>query len=1205
MIFSQKKSVEQLMAERILVLDGAMGTMIRTYSLTEEDFSAGEFAGWSMPLAGCNDLLCTTRPDVIEAIHERYIASGADIITANSFNSNAISLADYGLQAYARTLARNAAACARRVADRAMLRNPERQRFVAGSIGPTSKSLSIASDVDNPAHRDIEFAELAAAYREQIEGLVEGGVDILLVETCFDTLNCKAALVAADEVFEQIGRRLPIIVSASLTSSGRLLSGQTVEAFLVSIAHARPLAVGFNCSFGAKQLYPHVCRLAEVSEFAVSLYPNAGLPNLTGGYDQSPEMMAADVEPLLREGLVNIIGGCCGTTPEHIAALAHLAAGYAPRVAREPRRVTRYAGLEPLEVSRERNFVNIGERTNVAGSAKFARLIREERYDEALSVARGQIEAGAQIIDICFDDGMIDGPKAMARFLNMAAAEPEIARVPFMIDSSSWEVVEAGLCRVQGKPVVNSISLKEGEEEFLRRARLLRRYGAAVVVMLFDERGQADVLARKVEVADRAWRLLRSIDFPAEDIIFDPNILAVATGIAEHDGYGRDYIEACRHISTTMEGVQISGGVSNLSFAFRGIGSLRAAMHSVFLYHAIRAGMSMGIVNPSTIALYDEIEPSLRELVEDVVLARRADAAERLSVVAQQMREQSAGAAEKQQSVAEWRSGTPAERIRHAMVTGVADYVAADALEAAEQMSPLEVIDTIFMPAMEYIGEQFGSGKMFLPQVVKSARVMKNGVGELMPLLGEQSGGRSVGRVLVATVKGDVHDIGKNIAAVVMSCNGYEVEDLGVMVEAERIVARAAEWGADAIGLSGLITPSLEEMVGVAAEAERQGLTIPIIISGASTSELHTAVRIAPAYSGAVVYCRDVADNVSALQSLLGEERENYVAELKARQESLREEWRASSVPLLSLDEARKRGHKKSIDKVLTPKCEGVFHIENITIGEVRKMIDWSFFFSSWKVAGRYPEIFDHPERGAEARRLFDDAEQMLDRIESEQLLTPTAIVGILPARGEGDDIVLTDRRLAQLRNQSAEADRNYSLADWVCAEGDWVGMFAVSAGVGLEALESEYRSAGDDYSAVMAKLLADRLTEALAEVVHSRVRRELWGYESGAELSREAIIAGDYQGLRMAFGYPACPDHSLKREVFDLLGVEQKSPLRLTENYMIQPGESLCGVMFADADMEYFSVGRISAEQLADYSRRRDKSEEEMAKIIAKNIKR
>lgn len=1192
------------MAERILVLDGAMGTMIRTYNLSEEDFSSGEFAGWSVPLMGCNDLLCTTRPDVIEAIHERYIASGADIITANSFNSNAISLADYGLQEYAHTIARNAAACARRVADRAMLRNPARQRFVAGSVGPTSKSLSIASDVDNPAHRDIDFATLSAAYCEQIEGLIEGGVDVLLIETCFDTLNCKAAIVAADEVFEKIGRKLPIIISASLTSSGRLLSGQTIEAFLVTIAHAQPLAVGFNCSFGAKQLYPHVCRLAEVSEFAVSLYPNAGLPNLAGGYDQSPDMMAADVEPLLREGLVNIIGGCCGTTPEHIAAIAHVAQGYSPRKVSQQAKVTRYAGLEPLVVSRERNFVNIGERTNVAGSAKFARLIREERYDEALSIARGQIESGAQIIDICFDDGMINGPEAMARFLNLAAAEPEIARVPFMIDSSSWTTVEAGLCRVQGKPVVNSISLKEGEEEFLRRARLLRRYGAAVVVMLFDERGQADVLARKVEVADRAWRLLRSIDFPAEDIIFDPNILAVATGIAEHDGYGRDFIEACRHISTTMEGVQISGGVSNLSFAFRGIAPLRAAMHSVFLYHAIEAGMSMGIVNPSTIAIYDDIEPSLREAVEDVVLARRTDAAEHLSQVAQQMREQSASGTVQVASTEQWRNGTPAERIRHAMVSGIADYVVEDALEAAGQMSPLEVIDNIFMPAMEYIGEQFGSGKMFLPQVVKSARVMKSGVGVLMPLLGEQ-GGRSVGKVLVATVKGDVHDIGKNIAAVVMSCNGYEVEDLGVMVEAERIVARAAEWGADAIGLSGLITPSLEEMSAVAAEAEKQGLTIPIIISGATTSALHTAVRIAPRYSGAVVYCRDVADNVAALQALLGAEREEYIAELKERQSALREEWAESNIPLLSLAEARQRGYHKSADKVVKPKCEGVFHIEDITIGEIRRMIDWSFFFSSWKVAGRYPEIFDHPERGEEARKLFADAESMLDRIESEKLLTPTAIVGILPARGEGDDIVVGSTRLAQLRNQSAEAEANYSLADWVCPEGDWIGAFAVSAGVGLEALESDYRKAGDDYSAVMAKLLADRLTEALAEVVHRRVRRTLWGYEGGAELSREEIIEGKYQGLRMAFGYPACPDHSLKREVFDLLGVEQKSPLRLTENYMINPGESLCGLMLADAEMEYFSVGRISAEQLADYSHRRGLSEEEMAKIIVKNIKR
>ncbi len=1198
--------IEELMQQRILVLDGAMGTMIRTYNLTEEDFSAGPFAGWPVELAGCNDLLSITRPDVIEAIHERYVASGADIITTNSFNSNAISLADYGLEGHARSLARAAAGCARRVADRANLRNPSRPRFVAGSVGPTNKSLGIASDVDNPALRDVEFDTLVAAYCDQIGGLVEGGADLILIETCFDTLNCKAAIVAAEEAFEALGRRLPLMISASLTNSGRLLSGQTIEAFYHSVLHCRPLSIGFNCSFGARQLYPYAKELARIAGVATSLYPNAGLPNISGGYDQTPDMMADDVEPLLRDGLLNIIGGCCGTTPEHIAAIAERASHYSPRPRQEFASATPtvYCGLEPLEVAPERNFVNIGERTNVAGSAKFARLIREERYEEALGVARAQIEAGAQLIDICFDDGLIDGPRAMARFLNMAAAEPEIARVPFMIDSSSWPTIEAGLRRVQGKCVVNSISLKEGEEEFLRRANILRRYGAGAVVMLFDEEGQADTLARKVEVADRAWRLLCEIDFPAEDIIFDPNILAVATGIADHDSYGRDFIEACRHIRSTMPGVQISGGVSNLSFAFRGIGEVRAAMHSVFLYHAIEAGMSMGIVNPSTVALYDDIDPSLRSLVEDVVLNRCEGAGERLADYARLFKErQSEAPAERSAAGEEWRTRSVAERIEYAMLNGVADHVEADAAEAAEQMEPLAVIEQIFMPAMERIGELFGSGRMFLPQVVGSARVMKRGVGVLMPLLGGDGELPSVGRVLVATVKGDVHDIGKNIASVVMSCNGYQVEDLGVMVEAERIADRAAEWGADAVGLSGLITPSLEEMAAVAAEFERRGLNIPIIISGATTSALHTAVKIAPRYSAPVVYCRDVADNITTLSKLLGPSREEWIAEHRAAQAALREEWEARNERLLPLAEARERGWKKSAADVVRPSQEGIFQIEDISIGELREVIDWNFFFSSWGVAGRYPDILAHPERGEQAQRLMSDASKLLDRIERERALTPTAVVAILPAQRGGDDIVVAGRRLAQLRNQQADSQLNLSLADYIYPEGDWVGLFVVSAGVGLEALEEQFRAAGDDYNAVMAKLLADRLTEALAEVVHSRVRRTLWGYESGAELSAQQIIAGEYQGVRMAFGYPACPDHSLKGELFDLLEVESRTALRLTENYMISPGESLCGLLFADKAIEWFSVGHIDEEQLADYACRRGRSPEEMERLIPKNI--
>ncbi len=1209
-----KRDLYDIVRERIVVLDGGMGTMIQRYGLREEDYRGAEFATWPVPLKGCNDLLVLTRPDVIGEIHRAYLDAGADIVTTDSFNANRISLADYGLQEQAYAIGRAAAQVARRVADDYMREHPQHgPRFVSGSVGPTSKSASIATDMNDTSRREVDFGGLVAAYVPQIEGLVDGGADLIQFETFFDTLNCKAAVFAAEEVFASRGRRLPLIVSGTLTNSGRTLSGQTVEAFYASVAHARPLAVGFNCSFGARQLLPYLRRMADVSDYPVSVYPNAGLPNLAGEYEESPAAMAAQVEEYLRQGLVNIVGGCCGTTPEHIRAIAQVAARYAPRPLPGRRCRTMFAGLEPLVVDEATGFVNVGERTNVAGSAKFAKLIREGRFEEALAVARSQIEGGAQVIDICFDDGMIDGPAAMRRFLNMAAAEPEIARVPVMIDSSSWEVLEAGLQCVQGKAIVNSISLKEGEELFLRRASLIRRYGAAAVVMLFDERGQADVYERKIEVAGRAYALLTAAGFPPEDIVFDPNVLAVATGIPEHDVYARDFIRATEWMRANLPGVNVSGGISNLSFAFRGIDRVRRAMHSVFLYHGRRAGLNFGIVNPAMTDLYEEIEPELLALAEDVVLARGEDAAERLAAYAQRIRgEKESGG--KTAAGGEWRSLPVEERIYHAMVKGLDERIGDDALEAVGGgMTPLEVIDRCFMPAMEHVGELFGQGKMFLPQVVKTARVMKKGVGALTPLLGE--GGPENGakeKALLATVKGDVHDIGKNIVSVVMACNGYRIRDLGVMVECEEIVDTALGWGADVIGLSALITPSLGEMIKVVRELERRGAEIPVIVGGATTSAVHTAVKIAPEYSGPVIHCRDASENVVVLGKLFGPEREDFLAEVRRKQEELRRNYAASHGEgrLLSLARARANCHVKRVEEVAEPLCQGTRHLLDYPIGDVIPYIDWSYFISSWELKGRWPEILFSSDKGEEARKLVDDAQTMLCRMDREKLLTLHAVVGIFPAFSRGDDIVVEWKGcrvvLPQLRNQSVAAEENRSLADYVLPEGagrDYVCLFAASAGFGLRELVEGLRREGDEYGAVMAKLLADRLAEAFAEALHTVVRRDLWGFEKGAPLPVREILAGNYRGVRMAFGYPAAPDHSLKREVFRLLDAERVTGMRLTESCMIDPGESLCGAIFADSQMKYFDVGAIDAEQLEDYARRRGIDVREAGRLLPKNV--
>ncbi len=1199
-------TLDQLLASRILLLDGGMGTMIQRYGFTEEDFRGDRFRGQPGRLKGCNDLLTLTQSNAVRAIHEKYLAAGADIITTDSFNANAISLRDYSLEEHAYEISRAAARIARSAADAFTARNPQRPRFVGGSVGPSSHTLSLSSKVDDPAARELTFAKLESAYYDQLCGLLDGGVDLVMLETFFDTLNAKAAIHAAERCFDKRGTRLPVMVSGTLTPSGRTLSGQTVEAFYASVAHVGPIAVSLNCSFGARQLLPYIERLAAVAECRVAAYPNAGLPNVMGGYDETPQMFAKDVGEYLRRGLVNIVGGCCGTTPEHIFELRKIADRYAPRPLPEPRHETVLSGLEPLRIVPESNFVNAGERTNVAGSARFARLIREGDYRQAMSVARAQVEAGAQVIDVCMDDGLIDGPAAMRTFLNLAASEPEIARVPVMIDSSKWETLAAGLECVQGKAVVNSISLKEGEAEFLRQAREIRRYGAAAVVMLFDERGQADTFERKTEVARRAYDLLVSDGFPAEEIIFDPNILAVATGIAEHDGYAKAFIDATRWIKQHLPRAKVSGGVSNLSFAFRGNNAVREAMHAAFLYHAIAAGMDMGIVNPQMLKVYNDIEPELLERVEDVILCRRPDAAERLARYAQHVQQESG--TDTSQAPDAWRAGSLEERIAHAMLRGTDDFIEADALEAMHALGdPLAVIGLLLMPAMERVGALFGEGKMFLPQVVKTARVMKRAVAALTPHIRPGSEERqAAGKVLIATVKGDVHDIGKNIVAVVMACNGYSIRDLGVMVDAQRIADEAAAWDADCICLSGLITPSLDEMIRVCEELERRGMHIPVIIGGATTSDLHTAVKIAPVYSGAVVHSSDASRNTQLLAELLGPQREDYERRLRAEQEELRAKYLADErrSSLLTLAEAR-RNRPAAVHAPAAPLHPGRMVFPDYDVANVEPYIDWNFFFPAWELKGHYPEILDHPEKGAEARKLLSDAQALLGRIRDERLLTLQGVAGIFPARAEGDDIMIADpkgreHRLAMLRNQTRGAE-NRSLADFIAPEGDWIGCFALTAGVGLEKLTARFREAGDDYSAIMAKLLADRLTEAFAEAVHLFVRRQMWGYDKGPMPTPAEVIRGCYRGRRMAFGYPATPDHSLKGEVFDLLGVERTTSMRLTENWMIDPGEALCGLFLADAD--YFAVGTIDDEQLRDYARRRELEPDTVRRIIPNNL--
>ncbi|MFI3303408.1 MAG: methionine synthase [Rikenellaceae bacterium] len=1210
-----QKNIYKAINERILLLDGAMGTMIQTYGLGESDFRGERFASWDHELNGCNDILAITQPQVLSEIHKQYLMAGADIISTCSFNAHPISLADYGLSEYAYEISRAAASVVRSLTDEFNEMNPSKPRFVAGSMGPTNRTASMSADVSNPASREVSFDELYEGYLTQLRGLIDGGADIILIETIFDSLNAKAALYAIDALGRELGRVIPTMASGTLgDASGRTLAGQTVEAFYNSLSHAKLISIGFNCAFGAKQLQPYLERLSEIAKCPISAHPNAGLPNVMGGYDETPEMFADDVEEYLKRGLINIIGGCCGTTPQHIMCLEKLTKIYKLRTSPNIEPTTTLSGLEPLAIRPEANFINIGERSNVAGSAKFARLIRNGEYEEALSVARAQVDAGAQIIDVCMDDGLIDAEEAMHHFLCLMASEPEIARVPTMIDSSKWEVLKRGLKVSQGKSIVNSISIKEGEELFVERAMEIHRMGAAAVVMLFDEEGQADTYERKIEIAARAYKLLTEAGFPAEDIIFDANVLAVATGIEEHDTYGKAFIDATRWIKENLPHVKVSGGVSNLSFAFRGNNAVREAMHSVFLYHAIEAGMDMAIVNAQMLQIYDQIEPELLERIEDVILCRRDDASERLIEKAEQIKNETSGDKTKvvEKSLAEWRALPLSERIDYAMTKGVADYIEADSAEGYELLgSPMRVIDELLMPAMEHVGKLFGEGKMFLPQVVKTARVMKRAVSVLTPHIeamkesaGEDRNSKA-GKILIATVKGDVHDIGKNIVAVVMACNGYEINDLGVMVETKRIVDEAVATGADVICMSGLITPSLDEMIRVVEECESRNLNIPIIIGGATTSPMHTAVKIAPHYSGVVIHAFNASDNPKILSQILGESRDSHIKGVKVKQQALRVEYNRAvrERQMRPLSEVREsKAVRVQVDK---PLHTGRVVFSDYSIVEVEELIDWNFFFPAWGLKGRYPDILTSEKYGEEATRLYNDATKLLARIKRERLLTLQGVVAILPARSEGDDIVITNTkgkevRLPMLRNQT-KGESGQSLADLIATKEDHIGCFAVTAGIGLEKLTDEFRAAGDDYSAMMAKLLADRLTEAFAERVHTFVRGEMWGYET-TPLSPADTIKGKYRGIRVAFGYPTTPDHSLKKEVFQLLSAEMTTAMKLNmESYMISPAESLCGLYISTG--EYFSVGAISDEQIEDYAKRRKVTTDEVKRLIPNNI--
>ena len=1204
--------------ERIVVLDGAMGTMIQPLGFDEAAFRGDRFAKHGTSVRGFNDLLVLTQPAAIEELHYRFLMAGADIVETNTFGATSVAAADYAMEPYVFDINVEGARVARRAADRAE-RADGKVRWVAGSIGPTTKTASLSPDVNDPGFRAITFAELAASYREQTRGLLEGGVDLLLTETHIDTLNLKAALHAIAQLFDEGARRVPVIASVTIPDrSGRTLSGQTVEAVQVSIAHHELFAVSVNCALGAADMRPHVADLARLHPGLVMCYPNAGLPNEFGGYDDTPDSMARVLGGFARDGLLNLVGGCCGTTPDHIAAIARAVEGIAPRAPATPPRHTRLAGLEPLVITPETNFVVIGERTNITGSAAFRRLIKEDRYDEAVAVAKQQVEGGANILDVCMDEGMIDGVVAMRRFLNLIASEPEIARIPVMVDSSKFTILETGLECLQGKSVVNSISLKEGEEAFLRQARVVRRHGAAVVVMAFDETGQATDVEHRVAIAERAYRLLTGIGFPPEDLFFDPNILTIGTGIAEHDAYAVNFIEAVRQIKVRCPGMKISGGVSNLSFSFRTAPQVREAMHAVFLYHAIGAGLDMAIVNAGQLAVYEELDPVLREHVEDLVLNRRPDATERLLALATTL---GSGPARKEDALA-WRSRPVAERLAHALVIGEADHIDVDVAEALTLYPrPLAIIEGPLMDGMNVVGQLFGAGKMFLPQVVKSARVMKKAVAILEPLMeaeraaGGDTGSRAgKGTMVIATVKGDVHDIGKNIVGVVLRCNGYQVHDLGVMVPTAKILDTAIELGADVIGLSGLITPSLDEMIGVAKEMERRGMKLPLLIGGATTSGKHTAVKIAPARGGATVHVADASLAVGVMGRLLGSEAAEFLADNAARQAAAREQFALQQQrrPLLPLAEARARRAVLDFSAVATPAFTGTRAVE-VPIADLVPWIDWSPLFHTWELSGTYPKILDDPKKGEAARKLHADALALLDQLIAEGALTARGAYGFYPAGRDGDDLVVFApdggsvlATVPMLRQQEDKAPC-LSLADFVAplvdgAPRDVIGAFAVTAGLGLDAVVARFDADHDDYRAIMAKALADRLAEAFAEYLHHQARVDL-GYGASEGLDHAQILAEAYRGIRPAFGYPACPDHGPKRTLFALLGHAEHHGITLTESLAMVPTASVSGLYFAHPDARYFAVGRVSREQVEDYARRAGVEPAEVERMIPSNL--
>jgi 5-methyltetrahydrofolate--homocysteine methyltransferase len=1197
-------ALEDLLSQRILVLDGAMGTMVQSLSLDEAAFRGARFRDHAHSLRGCNDLLALTLPDAITDIHLAFLRAGADVVETDTFTATSAALADYGLEHAARDINLAAAACARTACERAE-REDGKPRWVAGSIGPTTKSASLSPDVNDPGARSITFRELVASYSEQARALLDGGVDLLLTETHIDTLNCKAALFAIAELFDAGARRVPVIASLTIPDkSGRTLSGQTVEAFYNSIANVPLLAVSINCALGADDMRPHVAELARVAGTRVACYPNAGLPNEFGQYDDTPEHMARILGSFARDGLLNIVGGCCGTRPEHVAAIRAAVDGVVPRARATPPRFTRLSGLEPLTITPDSNFTLIGERTNVTGSAAFRRLIKDDKYDEAVAVARQQVEGGANLLDVCMDEGMLDGVAAMRRFLNLIATEPDIAKLPIVIDSSKFAVIEAGLECVQGKGVVNSISLKEGEAEFVRHAKIVRRFGAAVVVMAFDETGQATTVEHRVAIAKRAYKILvDDVGFPPEDIIFDPNILTIGTGIEEHDSYAVDFIEAVRRIKAELPYAKVSGGVSNLSFSFRTSPRVREAMHAVFLYHAIKAGLDMAIVNAGQLAVYDQLEPALREAVEDLVLNRRADATERLLALAatlSQTREESTDRLA-------WRDLPLAKRLAHALVEGITDFIDADVAEALTVYDrPLAIIEGPLMDGMNVVGELFGAGKMFLPQVVKSARVMKKAVAILEPLMEAeraQTGGRSSkGKLVIATVKGDVHDIGKNIVGVVLRCNGYEVTDLGVMVPAHKILDTAAELGADLVGLSGLITPSLDEMIGVATEMTRRGLDVPLLIGGATTSGKHTAVKIAPAYRGATVHVPDASLAVGVLGKLMSNDRDGYVRDVQHKQQTLRDAFVAAQKrPLLAIGDARARRMHPRFDAatVVAPPFVGAKNLE-LDLAELVEWVDWSPLFHTWELSGRYPQIFDDPKKGDAAKKLYADARALLDRIIAEKLLRARATYGYFAAHASGDDVAIGGVTFPMLRQQE-DKDVCLSLSDFVAPSADHVGAFVVTAGLGCDDLAGAFERAHDDYSAIMTKALADRLAEAAAERLHARVRRE-W-YARDEALSHDQILAETYRGIRPAFGYPACPDHAPKRLLFELLDNAAHHGVSLTESYAMTPTASVSGLYFAHPDARYFAVGRIARDQLADYARRLGVSVADVERMIPSNL--